>query len=165
MLRSIVIAMACINIDYFYYEISILWSYTPWIYYHEGIHGITPESKIDKINFAYVVFWVWAAISASSAGYFLKFGKLRMLIVLNALVIISSWVIMIRSYVWLVIAKAIHGICIGIIGVTWLTFINSISKVSTKGQEIALFHLFIEIGLLLIHLAALFTYHFHPSRI
>ena len=97
-----------------------------------------------------------AAISSLLSGYFVKHGRRKMLIAANVIVIISSLVLMTKSYIVLIVGRILRGVAIGMINVSAPLFINEIARTKTKAQEIALFQFFMVLGMLYAYIMALF---------
>lgn len=138
---SIWISLSNFNFGYFLNEVSVLWYVNPCIYNWE-------EKDQSNNIWATQMNACFAIIFSVITGYLINFGRRRMLLISNAIVVISSWILMIDSLPALIIGRILRGVVTGIVWVTVPVFINEISIKEYRAAQIGLTQQLITVGVL-----------------
>ena len=151
-LWSVWIALGNINYGYTLTEILILWKFTPWIYDKGYIHKIDRKDRHDFNVLADKLTFFIAGFVAIITSYFLHYGRRKVLILANLIITFSSWILMIRSFLFLIIGRWLRGIGIGMLILTIPIFIKEISPHSIRGPLLGLTQFMVTFGIFLSYL-------------
>ena len=134
------ISLGNIHTGYYVNEINCIWNYFPCIY---------PQIEVEKRDhFIYGVLLITPIIASFTSfmtGYYIKYSCRRLLILGNAIALLSWCILCIKHYAALYVGRVLRGIVTGIMSVTVPYFINEVTSTKFKLQWLG----FIEQGIVM----------------
>lgn len=155
------IAMSHMMAGFMVAELSVIWDIDPWIYNQNGINGIGEHDRHDYNVFAAQTTYLWGAFFGLIASYFVHYGRRKVIITGDIFIILSCWVLMVRTYPFLILGRALRGVAYGTF-IFWVPlFISEISPRSYKAQFVSLLEIFQWIGVMACLLMGFFIPNFN----